>query len=163
MTPEQEIFYHKLITDYYTSIYRYVMGMVCDVRQAEELAVDTFHEAVEQIEQLMEHEAPKLWLFRTAKNKTMNYSAHRVREAKRSISIDSETLSELSAGEGDIIDASTLLTAIEQVLSPDDYRLFVLHSQGLPSHALAEQFGCTESACRKRMQRIREKLRKELF
>lgn len=163
MTTEQEAFYYDLMTQNYPAISHYIYGMTNDTNATEDLTVDTFHEAFLQIDHLMEHEAPKLWLYRTAKYKTMNYCSQRNRDAMHNISMDSEAAQPLP-GQGEAsIRASTLLAAMQQVLSKEDFELFILHIQGIPFHDLADRFGTTAPACRKRVQRIREKLRKELF
>lgn len=163
MTQEQDAFYQKLIAEHFSVIYRYIAGMVRDQKLAEELAYDTFHEAVEQIDELMTHEAPKLWLFRTAKNKTLSSFAQRERAARRNISLDYEDFREPVECVDGGINARTLETAIRQVLSEEDVELFFLYSQGAQFNELAAHLGCSVWACRKRMQRIRDKLKKELF
>ena len=55
-----------------------------------------------------------------------------------------------------------LLLAIQEVLSPEDYQLLRLYYVDNWQHAqLAEKFGITVWACRKRLQRICQKLRDE--
>ena len=57
-------------------------------------------------------------------------------------------------------DTHLLLLSIQQVLPPEDYQLLRLrYMENWQYVQLAEKFGITVWACRKRLQRIRQKLR----
>ena len=61
MRPEQESFFTRLYQDNFWKLNRYAC-IHLNPAQAEEVVQDTFHDAVEKIEDLARHENPAGWL-----------------------------------------------------------------------------------------------------
>ena len=88
MRPDQDVFFTMLYRNYFNQIRLYVLSYVSDINRAEEIAQDTFHTAMDKIDDLMKADEPIRWLKRTAKNKVSNEQRTRQRYLKRYLSID---------------------------------------------------------------------------
>ena len=171
MKPDQGEFFTDLYCNYFNQIKLYAMAFVGDPDSAEEIAQDTFHTAWEKIDNLMEAEEPIWWLKRTAKHKI--YNAHRVRRRylNRFLSLDDLMFVEESA-QGCVEDAvieheeesrrESVNDVIQETLTPDEIALlkWVVMKQ-MHYAEIAQELGISLWSCQKRIQWVREKLRKK--
>ncbi len=156
-------FLHRLMEEAYPMLLRYAMSVFHDRMLAEELALDTFHEAARHLDVLLCHDNPTGWLVVVLKNKMKTYNRQQKRHAEHQAPW-SEVLaarlpnpSELPLGG----EAHLLLLSLPKLLPPEDYRFFKAFLDGATYTELAERCGMTVWSCRKRIQRIRDRLRSE--
>ena len=101
------------------------------------------------------------------KNKVRDSERAHRRYIRRFLSLDTEISAELVPANGlavelDESDNVVLMEKIEQLLTPDEYRLLKRLILDKASHLeTAQEFGITVYASQKRLERIREKLYKE--
>ena len=145
----------------YSQLNQYAMIILHDRRISEELVMDTFHEAVLHIDRLMKHPNPSGWLIVVLRNKIGDYITASKRKAQLHKDLPEDDRAQLpdtvaihAGGE-----AHLLLLALPQVLSEEEYRLFSAFLGGATYLELAKEHKTSVWNCRKRIQRIREKLR----
>ncbi len=144
------------------ALYNYAYCIVKDWELARDLTEDTFLEAIKKSDQLQAHENPKGWLWEALKRNIKQYLRRQMRTYSviTSLSISED---ELPAQAGVGKNGEMLLLLIRDVLSEDDYRLFVLYYLRDYTHEqLAKEFGISVAASQKRLERIRKRLRRVL-
>ena len=167
MLPEQDRFIEELHRKYFRKLTLYAMSVLRDSARAQNVVQDALHEALLSVNHLMEHENPGGWLMETVKNKVRDSERAHRRYIRRFLSLDTEISAELVPANGlavelDESDNVVLMEKIEQLLTPDEYRLLKRLILDKASHLeTAQEFGITVYASQKRLERIREKLYKE--
>lgn len=167
MLPEQDRFMEELHRKYFRKLTLYVMSVLRDSARAQDVVQDALHEALRNVNDLMRHENPGGWLMETVKNKVRDSERTHRRYMRRFLSLDTEISAELvsvdsSAAEVDESDDVVLMEKIEQLLTPEEYRLLKRLIFDKASHLeTAQEFGITVYASQKRLERIREKLYRE--
>ncbi|WP_191396668.1 RNA polymerase sigma factor [Flavonifractor sp. An306] len=168
MRPDQDVFFTMLYRNYFNQIKLYVLSYVSDINRAEEIAQDTFHTAMDKIDDLMKADEPIRWLKRTAKNKVSNEQRTRQRYLKRYLSIDDPLAPVLVSAislEDEVIERDekvregSIEKRIQNTLSHEELSLLksiVLEQK--PYIEVSKELGISIWACQKRMQRIRKKL-----
>lgn len=166
--PDQDEFFTSLYREYFNQIKLYALSFVSDSYRAEEIAQDTFHTAMEKIDDLIKADEPIRWLKRTAKNKMRNEQRTRQRYLKRYLSLDNPDTPEAPSAdsvedtvleEDDRRQKVSVAETIQQTLTPTE--ITILKRIAL-EHAhyseVAQELGISLWDCQKRMQRIRHKL-----
>ncbi len=167
MLPEQDRFMEELHRKYFRKLTLYSMSVLRDSARAQDVVQDALHEALRNVNDLMRHENPGGWLMETVKNKVRDSERTHRRYMRRFLSLDTEISAELfavdsSAVELDESDDVVLMEKIEQLLTPEEYRLLKRLIFDKASHLeTAQEFGITVYASQKRLERIREKLYRE--
>lgn len=154
--------YRKQIEDLYRKMYsllfEYARSALPNDSLAEEAVQDTFRVACQKPEALWESPNPEGWLVKTLKNVIYNTVSSRtmtVRLLKDYIHLRlneisaSEDLEEIETQYGDIAESEELKLLKEMALEGKSYL------------EMAQERGISVVACRKRMQRAREFLRKK--
>ncbi|MCD8016265.1 MAG: RNA polymerase sigma factor [Oscillospiraceae bacterium] len=163
MQPNEEEFIEKLYRQYYAKIFYYVRVLVKSPETAEDIAQDTFHEAINKIDAVMQHPNPYYWLLKTAKNKALNAVTARQKLLLRIVSLENAGVVPSAASvENQAIARVMLSRELKDFLGEDDYR-FLQRAifDGLSHAELAEEFGVTVWASTKRLSRIKEKIKDE--
>lgn len=161
--PNEEEFIEKLYRQYYTKIFYYVRVLVKNPETAEDIAQDTFHEAINKIGAVMQHPNPYHWLLKTAKNKALNAVTARQKLLLRIISPENAgAVPSAASVENQAIARVMLSRELKDFLGEDDYS-FLQRAvfDGLSHAELAEEFGITVWASTKRLSRIKEKIKNE--
>lgn len=141
----------------YARLVIFLRSRVGSLAAAEDLAQDTFHEALRHKQELMAHPNPQGWLLRTAKNKVMHWESERIRYLRLFVSM--EDTRELPAKPED--SGKELLLLIRQGLEPEEYDLFLrLALEGKSHLEVSRELGISVWGCQKRMSRIKAKLEK---
>ena len=149
MRPEEDAFLEALYREFFPKLWRYALTALRDPERAREVVQDTFHEAVRRIDVVMVHENPRGWL-----NRYM----------MRFLSLHSDLAQEDAAlaQEGPCFSGTVdLLKEIRDFLPPEDWEL--LREIALEKRTyltVSRELEINVWACQKRVQRIREKLRK---
>lgn len=168
MLPEQDKLLDELFQAYYLLLKRYARAQLRDEHRAEEVVQDTFHEAVNHIDTLMTHPQPKFWLLKTLKYKIMHSERDRARDLRRFLSLESaddisltepDHLEELISEEQNNINDT--LEIIKNRLTSEELQHLKRLTLDKASHLeVAEELGITVWTSQKRLERIRNKLRK---
>jgi RNA polymerase sigma-70 factor (ECF subfamily) len=153
----------------YQRIFRYIMSMVHDTAEAEDLTQDTFLRAYRRRETLRDEGAQTTWLYRIATNVCLD----RLRQYARRNPMESETdPDQMDLAEPDtpslqkVIEQDEISACIQNYLNDlsDSYRsVILLHDMhDLTSPEIARLLGDSLSAVKIRLHRARRKLRSAL-
>ena len=153
-----------LFAEYHDPIYRYILSMVRDDSEAEDLTQDTFLRAYEHQDSLRDWNAVRGWLYRIATHACLD--RFRQRKAQGSIenedkiaSVPSSLPSALEIAER--VETSACVQNCLDFLS-DRYRAVILlhEAHSLTTTEIAETLGESEGAIKIRLHRARLRLRK---
>ena len=158
MNPEQEKKIEHLYIEMYDMLISYARCSFAEEPLAEEAVQETFRIACQKPEQLCESPNPQGWLVKTLKFTISNMK--RSRESARQVLsgylIRQQEDSEFSE------DKLALRLLYEDVSSTEEFRLFKEMAVDGKSHLeMAQARGISVSACKKRVQRAKEKLLKK--
>ena len=167
MLPEQDIFIENLHRKCFKKLTIYAASKLRDSDRAQDVVQDAFHEALVHIDDIMTHENPGGWLMKTVKNKILESERAHRRYIHRFLSLDSDISQEL-APPGELVieldepDDILPLEKADQALAPEEYQLLKRLILDKASHLeVARELGITVYASQKRLERIRDKLRRE--
>lgn len=162
MEPEQDRLLEELFSQCYRDLRSYANMCLGSADLAEDMVQDTFHEAANQIDDLMQHPYPQRWLIKTLKFKIRNYTRTQNRHKKYLVEcmdltvFPSEESVEQTVMEGEIL---PLFRRLHKVLAEEEVSFLVDATLKNYSHTqLAEKYDLTVWASAKRLSRIREKL-----
>lgn len=158
LNKEQDRLIAQLYSDMYYSLSAYALSALNDHSLAEEAVQDTFRIASQKVDDLASSENPKGWLVNTLK--------YVIRNTRRSLSrLNNLVISSLSFDENTALsyDDMDVDVMYSDLLGNGDYtllKLIVLHKYTMLE--AAEELGISVEACKKRVQRAKNKLRKLL-
>jgi len=150
---------------YHARIYRYVLRLVKDPAEAEDLTQDTFLRAYRRGDSLRDPEAVRGWLYRIATHLCLD----RLRQRRPLISLDSEKsedhvkppVSE-SPSPLDLWERKETSACVQRCLDflPDKYRAVILlhEAHSLTAPEIADLLGVTLTTVKIRLHRARRKL-----
>jgi RNA polymerase sigma-70 factor (ECF subfamily) len=149
----------------YNRIFRYIMSMVRDTAEAEDLTQETFLRAYRARNSLQDEGAQTAWLYRIATNVCLD----RFRQSARRAPMESETdLDQVEVAEPDtpslqqVIERDEMSACVQRYLNrlSDSYRaVILLHDMHeLTSPEIAQLLGESLSAVKIRLHRARRKL-----
>ena len=159
LTREQSRDIARLYKEMYDKLYTYAHAILQEKELSEELVQETFRVACDRPSELLSSKNPKGWLMNTLKNVMWNVQRRRATMAKYIVAVEA----------GDI----------DRILVPDPGSNIDLMYSGLISEAefqlvkriaidrytmleAAEELGISVETCKKRVQRAKDKLRKNL-
>lgn len=165
MLQEQDAFLENLFREHVNNLILYATATLQDGTRAKDVVQDTFHEAVQHLEDkhLMTHENPGGWLMETLKNKIRKSNRAQQRYLNRVMSVEPDVLAVMAPPDDtfDKLEYKLILEEIRKVLSPEDMYLLERLTIDKASHLeVSKEMGITVWDSQKRLQRIREKLRK---
>lgn len=165
MSPEQNAFLEKLFRESINNLILYATSVLRDATKAKDIVQDTFHEAVLHLEDkhLMTHENPGGWLMETLKNKIKENNRAQERYLHRVMSVEPDVLATLAPPDDsfDRLACKLILEEIGKVLTPEEMYLLERLTLDQASHLeVSKELGITVWTSQKRLQYIREKLRK---
>ena len=159
MTDAELQFLEQLYRHHYQRLFLYAKAIVKNEHLAEEAVQDTFHIACSKIAEVRRSENAAGWLVQTLKNVLRNMErTHSSLYAALQNHLPYED--QLLGGRRDEEDIELLYGGI---LTEEEFRLLrciVLDRDSFLE--VSKQFGISVEACRKRFQRIKEKMRKNL-
>ena len=158
-----------LFEKYYDRIYRYVLSLVHDSVEAEDLTQETFLRAYRQRDSLREAGALVAWLYRIA----THVSLDRLRQRARRMPRESETdVTEVELPDSNApslqqnIEQEEMSACVQQYLAdlPDNYRaVILLHDMhGLTGPEIAETLDLPLATVKIRLHRARQRLQAAL-
>ena len=159
MNPEQRKIIEHLYLEMYDMLISYARCSFKEEALAEEAVQETFRIACQKPEQLCESQNPKGWLVKTLKFTINNIK--RNRECARQVL--SGYLMEQQEGRGYSEDKLELRLLYEDVFNTEDFQLIKELAVDGKSHLeMAQAHGISVNACKKRVQRAKEKLWKKM-
>jgi len=155
--------------EYYDRIFRYVLGLVRDSVEAEDLTQETFLRAYRQRDSLRDPGALVAWLYRIATHVSLDRLRQRVRRAPRESESD---VDEVDLPDPDApslqqtIEQEEMSACVQQYLAnlSDNYRaVILLHDQhGLTGPEIAETLDLPLATVKIRLHRARRRLQAAL-
>lgn len=157
----------QLFDVYHDRIYRYVLRIVKNPAEAEDLTQDTFLRAYRGHESLRDPQAVRGWLYRIATHACLD----RLRQRKPQVSIDSEEGADRvnavvtkSPSVLEITERKETSACVQRCLDflPDSYRAVILlhEAHSLTAAEIAELLGVTVTTVKIRLHRARRKLQR---
>lgn len=150
--------------DDYHPIRRYVLSLVHDPADADDLTQETFLRAYRHKDSLREGEARQAWLYRIATNVCVD----RLRQRTRRMRVESgdgpdEGLADLNAPSvEEAAERNEMSKCVQQYVQnlPDSYKsaLLLHYEQGLTATGVAEVLGISEGASKIRLHRAKRLL-----
>lgn len=142
---------------------RLYVGHVCD---AQDIVQDVFLEAARQ--EIYKHPKPEAWLVVTTVNICKNYIRKNNRNERKKRKFAQEELRKSKQGsllfvaaENDKTAVSDIRITLEQLLSPEDFKLIVQYGfEGRTLEQIGNEMHMTPNALRVRLFRIRKKIEK---
>lgn len=164
----RENFFNDLYQKQFSKMWVLAYELVHDADLAKEIVQDAFVEVLIHIDFLVGTEHPEFWLQKTVRNKVLHVRRAQARYTWRLISLDEEQIADDSAAKQllEIEEAGEvkhIKNTMEETLSPEEiYLLKKVAMEGTTYKKLAAETGMSISACQKRIQRIRKKLKKRI-
>jgi RNA polymerase sigma-70 factor, ECF subfamily len=157
----------QLFDVYHDRIYRYVLRMVKNPAEAEDLTQDTFLRAYRGHESLRDPQAVRGWLYRIATHACLD----RLRQRKPQVSIDTgegadrvHAVVSKSPSVLEITERKETSACVQRCLDflPDSYRAVILlhEAHSLTAAEIAELLGVTVTTVKIRLHRARRKLQR---
>lgn len=166
---QQDEFVSRYYREMYQQLMVYARSSLSNPSLAEEAVQDTFRIACAKIDDFMSSPNPQGWLVLVLRNVIRNIRRELASLSKiivSSMSIEDELFIDSHAVrpyKSERIEDSELDILYSDLLSPDEYKLLKLIAIHKYSMLEASQeFGISVEACKKRVQRAKEKLRKIL-
>jgi RNA polymerase sigma-70 factor (ECF subfamily) len=159
LTDAQQRWLAQLYEQMYPSLFVYAQAHLADSHTAEEVVQETFKIACMKIDTLAESPAPNGWLMTTLKHVMRNAQRRQALTAAIFDTSDKFDENRASALTNDVNLEFDI--ACTQVIGQQDYEMLkqaVLKQATISD--IAQEFGLSEQACYKRIQRNKQKLRK---
>ena len=163
--PDQNLFLENLYREHWKDLVSYAASIL-PVSLAEDAAQKTFVIAAERIELLVDHPCPVGWLYRTVRNVSMSdrRSYDRYIDYCLPFEDNSNHLSVPHADPAERYDdnaAEMLVAEIFLILTEEEGHILQRIVGEKASHKeVAKEMGIPETACQKRLERIKKKARK---
>lgn len=157
--------------EYYDAIYRYILRLVHDADEAEDLTQEAFLRVHRHFSSLQEPTAIKAWLYRIATNVCYDRFRQAAFKSQESINQDLDAVEERledldSPGLEQVIDQVEMSACIQKYIErlSDDHRMIImLHDlHGMTHPEIARQLNCSLETVKIRHFRARQKLKTTL-
>ena len=159
MDTEQSKLIESLYLEMFDKLMIYARASLEDKALAEEAVQETFHTACQKPEKLCSSPNPQGWLVITLRNTIRNMKSSRATAVRIVEKYLLTQLKEVSFSE----DRVQLNVLYKNVADTEEFKLLLEMAIEGKSHVeMAKSRGITVSACKKRVQRAKEKLQKKL-
>lgn len=159
MTKEQDDLLAQLFLEMYYKLLDHALRAKLTLPQAEEAVQDTFCIACDKIDELLESPNPKGWLVITLKYVAQN----RKKAEANARALTEEHLLPGYKEKAVHEDRLSLRLLFSNVAHTEDFRMLVEYAvEGRTYLEIAQARGLSIAACKKRVQRAKEKLRKKI-
>ena len=146
----------ELYRDMFHPCFIYAVNALNDDSLAEEAVQDTFRIACEKADNLFASQNPKGWIIETLKNVIRNMKRARAQISKVIVNIAFDEGNSFATS-----DEENLSLLYSGIVSSEDFALLKKISvDGYSMLEAADELGITVEACKKRVQRARQKFRK---
>ena len=159
MDMEQRKLIEQLFMEMYDKLVIYARCSLSEDSLAEEAVQETIQIACQKPESLQNSPNPQGWLVNTLKNTIRNIKHNRA-TAERILALYLKVTDDDAYSE----DASSIVALYGSVVETEEFKLLKEFAIDGRSHLeMAEDRGITINACKKRLQRAKEKLRKNIL
>lgn len=156
---EEQAFFRKLYRDHYRALFGYAWQLGIGREAAEDYVQDAFLVALQHIEALKNSENPRGYLQQTLKY-VIGYQLRCMRYA---VNLQQKLLELEPSPEEHYSDAIGPETLYRGAISDDELELLLrFYREGWSQKELAADLGISLNACKKRIQRAKERLRSAL-
>ncbi|MCI8539819.1 MAG: sigma-70 family RNA polymerase sigma factor [Oscillospiraceae bacterium] len=162
----RDAFFIELYQKQYKKMLLYASAILSGPSQADEAVQDAFAEAWIHIDKLLDYEKPEWWLQKAVKHKAFHILQERANDMRRLVALDNSTEQKLPAAP-DLFEAveaesrEKTSQKIVRALTSEEYALLRRIALDRASYrTAAEENGLSIGACYKKIQRIRQKLKK---
>lgn len=158
MTQEQSTFLEKLYAEQVEQLVIYAYRFVWDWEDARVVTQEAFLTGIVKFEEFTK-ENPVGWLKTTIRNLASNMNRAKKIRKDRLVSLDDANIQNAVYDQQEGL--KSIIAQCTEILSPEEFALFeATILAGEPSSKVYKEFGLSYEACRKRVYRILEKLRK---
>ena len=155
MHKKQEQLINDLYKNYARMIRDWAYRHTGNIEIAEDIMQETFLILLVKIDKVIEHEDPRKWLFRTARNVLLHAYRDMKQNTTKLVELNEETVPD--GYEQDM----GLLEVFPSSFRPRDKQIMMMYYVDKRSiKDVADTFGISNSACKMRLLRLREELRK---
>lgn len=146
------------VEEYGQKVYAFILSIVANPQDAEELTTDVFVQAMRAISQYDEHKSSiSTWIFRIAHNVAISHLRHKIHDT---VPIDNvDELKELDTENPDNEMVEFLNQAISLLPPEEQEVLHLYYYEGMRLSEIADILGLSEGAVTVRLHRIRKKLK----
>lgn len=156
VSDEQNEEIEQLYRSMYDTLLCYAELHAKDLAPPEEIAQEVFAIACAKPDELLNSPNRKGWLMVAMKNVIRNLKTRHLRQQNAVLRLIAQTPTETE----DPIDLHILYGPLADM---EDFKLLLAQGNGTPVQTLAESLSISESACKKRLQRAREAIKKKIF
>lgn len=162
MRPEQDVFLERLFREHFNELELYAYRYLKTKNDAQIAVQDAFHTACTKIDDVMSSPNPIGWMKLTIKNIARNMLKTKNRQMRLFVSLE-EFAGNLSEASLNVDDTPDIVDCCLKAVTKEEFTLFRrIALEGITYVEAAEELGISMWACRKRVQRTTEKLRKAL-
>lgn len=159
MTPKQRVFFEAFFREHYHYLVAYAFRYLKDWEDAKEITQEAFLTAIIKIDSFFDSESPIGWIKKTIWKKASNFSRSKSRQS--SVNVPIEDMDANLFVYDSYTDLDSPITRCAELLDPKEFSLFKrIVVNGESYSEVATEFGLSEPSCRKRVERIIKKLRK---
>jgi len=158
-----------VFADYYSRVYRYILSLVHDSTEAEDLTQETFLRAYQSLDSLRSSQAFTAWLYRIATHACLDRLRQHSRRSPLESGVDPD---EVDVVDGDglslqqMIEQNEMSACVQRYLArlSDSYRaVILLHDMhGLTTSEIAALLNISLATVKIRLHRARQKLKTTL-
>lgn len=159
MTQEQSTFFADFYREHSESLVGYAYRFLHDWEEARVAMQEGFLIGIIKIDKFYSDENPIGWIKKVIQNITSNmYRAQKVRK-NRLVPLDGAKIQ--TAVYDQYEGSNTVIARCKEILTPEEFALFeATIIAGEPSSIVHQDFGLSYEACKRRVSRILQKLRK---
>lgn len=159
MTPKQKVFLESFFREHFHYFVAYAFRYLKDWEDAKEVTQEAFLTAIIKIDAFFDSECPMGWMKKTIWKKASNVI--RSKEKQSSVNVPIEAIDANLVTYDTYTGIDSPITRCAEILTPAEFSLFkriVLNGESYSD--VAAELGISECSCRKRVERIIKKLRK---
>ena len=158
MTQDEGVFFEAFYRENFQKLVAYAYRFLKNWDDAKEVTQEAFLTALIKIDQFCESESPQGWIKSTIRKKAQNLNKLKVRRSASVFPLEEANPLLVDYDHYAAVDAPSAHSA--ELLSKQEFLLIKrIFMEGESYRDTAEEFGITEGACRKRVERIIKKLR----
>lgn len=159
MTPKQKVFLEAFFREHNHYMVTYAFRYLKDWEDAKEVTQDAFLTAIIRSDSFFGSENPLGWMKKVIWNKASNFSRSKAKQLSVNVPVEDipESLFVYDLYGG----LDSTIARCAEILKPEEFGLFKrIAIIGESYSEVAAELGLSERSCRKRMERIIKKLRK---
>lgn len=162
MTPKQKVFLEAFFREHNHYLVIYAFRYLRNWEDAKEVTQDAFLTAMIRSDSFFNSESPLGWMKKTIWNKASNFSRSKAKQL--SVNVPIEDIPESLFAYDSYGGLNSAIARCAEILKPKEFSLFKrIVIIGESYSDVAAELGLSEPSCRKRMERIIKKLRKNWY